>query len=56
MFIVKRVSDSLRGLSVNSVGYAGSILVKGDQELLTLKEIGPMTLIEQLADSQKSNL
>ncbi len=48
MMIVPRRQDDYLGVSVNSLGFAGSLLVKNQEQMDQLKKIGPMTLLQQV--------
>lgn len=49
MMLVLRSQENYCGLSVNSVGFAGTLLVKSDEQRKTLQEIGPMQLLKNVA-------
>ena len=48
MMVVPRSQEKHADISVNSLGFAGSLLVKTHSKLTELKEIGPMTLLEKV--------
>ena len=48
MMIVPRRQEKYADISVNSLGFAGSLLVKTHSKLAELKEIGPMRLLEKV--------
>ncbi|MEM9906597.1 MAG: phosphorylase [Cyanobacteria bacterium P01_D01_bin.44] len=48
MMVVPRSQESYQAISVNSLGFAGSLLVKNAEKLSQLKEIGPMRLLEKV--------
>lgn len=52
MMIVPRSQEKFAGISVNSLGFAGSLLVKNQQTLEALKAIGPVTLLEHVGYSR----
>lgn len=52
MMVVPRCQDSYRSIPVNSLGFAGSLLVKNADQMAILKELGPLTLLCQVADPQ----
>ena len=52
MMIVPRRQERYAGISVNSLGFVGSLLVKDQAMLAKLKEIGPMTLLQQVGFSR----
>ncbi|NEP19154.1 MAG: phosphorylase [Leptolyngbya sp. SIO4C1] len=52
LMAVPRSQESFRTISVNSLGFAGSLLVKNAEKLNDLKTIGPMTLLEQVGISR----
>ncbi|ASC70241.1 hypothetical protein XM38_011770 [Halomicronema hongdechloris C2206] len=49
MMVVVRSQESYRSIPVNSLGFAGSLLVKNPDQLALLKAVGPMTLLRQVA-------
>lgn len=46
--VVPRRRDDYLGISVNSLGFAGSLLVKNQTQMDQLKQIGPMTLLKEV--------
>ncbi|MBD0334379.1 MAG: phosphorylase [Cyanobacteria bacterium Co-bin13] len=49
MLAVPRRQDSYQSIPVNSLGFAGSLLVKNEEQLRLLREIGPLTLLTHVA-------
>jgi ATP adenylyltransferase len=49
MMIVPRIQESYTSISVNSLGFAGSLFVKDEEQLQLLRQIGPMTILEKVA-------
>jgi len=49
MLVIPRRAESFDGISVNSLGYAGALLVKTEQELIRLKRQGPMALLAEVS-------
>lgn len=45
IMVVPRRQDDHLGISVNSLGFAGSLLVKTEEQMKQLKQIGPMSLL-----------
>ncbi|MGB3295794.1 MAG: DUF4922 domain-containing protein [Phormidesmis sp.] len=52
MMIVPRRQEKYANISVNSLGFVGSLLVKDEAMLEQLREIGPMTLLKQVGFSR----
>ncbi|MDH3691300.1 MAG: phosphorylase [Gammaproteobacteria bacterium] len=48
MVLVPRTHECFDSISVNSLGFAGSLLVRNDQQLQTLKQHGPMTVLSKV--------
>jgi len=48
MMVVPRSNEKYGNISVNSIGFLGSMLVKTQQELEKLKESGPMTILQNV--------
>lgn len=51
MLIVPRSHESFESISVNSLGFAGALLVRNEQQMQLLKDCGPMTLLRSVAVS-----
>jgi ATP adenylyltransferase len=49
MIAVARQQDHYQSIPVNSLGFAGSLLVKNLEQLDLLKTIGPMTILKNVA-------
>jgi sulfate adenylyltransferase (ADP) / ATP adenylyltransferase len=49
MMVVARQQESYKSIPVNSLGFAGSLLVKNSEQLELLKTLGPMTVLKQVA-------
>jgi len=49
MMLVPRSEENHAGIPVNSLGFAGSLLVKNRAELEQLQEIGPLNLLRQVS-------
>lgn len=48
MLLVPRVQESFEGILVNSLGCSGAMLVKTEEQLQHLKEITPMTVLQNV--------
>ena len=49
MLIVPRSQESFQSISVNSLGFAGTLLVRDRQQLQILKEAKPLTVLTEVA-------
>lgn len=49
MMIVPRLQESFQSIGVNSVGFAGALLVRHAEQLKLLKEIRPLNLLKNVA-------
>ena len=49
MVVVCRRQDRYQSIPVNSLGFAGSLLVKDETQLALVKQLGPMTILQQVA-------
>ncbi|WP_016951172.1 phosphorylase [Anabaena sp. PCC 7108] len=49
MLIVPRSQDEFESISVNSLGFAGALLVRNAEQLQLLKDIGPMNILRNVA-------
>ena len=48
MFLVPRSCECFESISINTLGFAGSLLVRNDQEMELLKKSGPMTALRSV--------
>lgn len=51
MLLVPRSQECFESISVNSLGFAGSLFVKNEQQMQVLLDCGPMTLLNSVAVS-----
>lgn len=51
MLIVPRSQECFESISVNSLGFAGALLVRNDEKMKVMKECGPLTVLENVAIS-----
>ncbi len=49
MLLVPRRCECFRGISVNALGYAGSLFVRHPAEIETVRELGPLTLLRRVS-------
>ncbi|WP_321909153.1 ATP adenylyltransferase family protein [Paraburkholderia sp. J11-2] len=49
MLVVPRTAECVEGISVNSLGFAGSFFVRNAAQLQTLTQLGPMTALERVS-------
>lgn len=49
MLVVPRVEESFRGVSVNALGFAGSLFVKERSQLEMIRAAGPMHILQAVA-------
>jgi len=49
MLIVPRSQEDFQSISVNSLGFAGALLVKNESEMQILKQHGPMAILKEVA-------
>jgi len=49
MFIVPRSEEHFESISVNSLGFAGALLVRNQQQMQMLKDCKPMEVLKQVA-------
>jgi sulfate adenylyltransferase (ADP) / ATP adenylyltransferase len=48
MLLVPRTAEHAQGISVNALGFAGSLFVRDAAQMETVRRIGPMTLLERV--------
>lgn len=59
MLVVPRRKEKFQNISVNALGFVGCLLVKDDQALNTVKNVGPMRILSTVAlpdDTRSPNL
>jgi ATP adenylyltransferase len=49
MMIAPRSREKVAGISVNSLGFAGSLLARNEDQLRTIEEMGPLTILTSVA-------
>jgi len=49
ILMVPRSQDSFASISVNSLGFAGSLFVRDEEQMQILKDQQPMTILTQVA-------
>lgn len=49
MLIVLRSHEEFETISINSLGFAGALLVKNQEQMQILKDYGPMTILRKVA-------
>lgn len=49
MLLIPRSRERFDSISVNALGFAGALLVRNEQQLKTLKDYGPMTILKSVA-------
>lgn len=52
LMVVPRCQDAYETIPVNSLGFAGSLLVKNSDQMARLKAIGPMNLLKHVGQSR----
>jgi ATP adenylyltransferase len=52
MLIVPRSQEQFQSISINSLGFAGALLVRNESEMQLLKNQGPMTILRNVAISK----
>jgi ATP adenylyltransferase len=46
---VPRSSERVEGVSVNALGFAGSLFVRDAAQMQVIKTLGPMTMLQRAA-------
>ncbi|MGK7939160.1 MAG: phosphorylase [Crocosphaera sp.] len=49
MMIIPRAQPKYESISINSLGFAGALLVKNEQQLNLLKQVKPLRILQQVA-------
>ena len=45
MMVVPRAEELFEGISVNAIGYAGGLLVRNEEQLQRVRQVGPMNIV-----------
>lgn len=53
MMIVARSQERFQSISINSLGFAGALLVRNEEQLQFVKEISPLTILQNVAVSEE---
>lgn len=48
MMIIPRSKESYKNISINSLGFAGALLVRNAEQMEQLKQIGPLTFLQKV--------
>jgi ATP adenylyltransferase len=51
--LVPRSRECFEGISINALAFAGAFLVKDNQQLETLRRVGPMAALQHVTGSSK---
>ncbi|WP_027211858.1 ATP adenylyltransferase family protein [Burkholderia sp. WSM2232] len=49
MMLVPRCAEGAEGIAVNALGFAGSLFVRNDMQMQTIRRLGPMNLLQRVA-------
>jgi ATP adenylyltransferase len=49
MLLVPRSREFFNSISINSLGFAGALLVRNGEQMDILKKLGPMTALKSVA-------
>ncbi|MGE5660403.1 MAG: ATP adenylyltransferase family protein [Actinomycetota bacterium] len=55
MLIIARSQESFDSISINSLGFAGTFFVRNDQQMQLLKDYGPLTILQNVAQPVRKN-
>ncbi len=50
MLLVRRSQEEFESISINSLGFAGALLVRNEQQMQRLIEVGPLTVLSRVAE------
>ncbi|WP_374824213.1 phosphorylase [Aerosakkonema sp. BLCC-F183] len=54
MLIVPRSQEHFQSIPINSLGFAGALLVRNEEQMKVLKEFGPLEILKSVAIGQQS--
>jgi ATP adenylyltransferase len=49
MFLVPRSKEYFDSISINALGFAGALLVKNKEEMQKVKQVGPLSILQEVA-------
>jgi ATP adenylyltransferase len=49
MLLVPRATECVEGISVNALGFAGSLFVRDEAQMRIIEKLGPMTVLQRVA-------
>ena len=49
MFLIPRAKEYFDAISINALGFAGALLVKNKEEMHKVKQVGPLSILQQVA-------
>lgn len=49
MFLIPRSRESFQSIAINSLGFAGALLVRNPEQMQFLKEVSPLTILQNVA-------
>ena len=55
MMVIPRSQESYQDISINSLGFAGALLVRNPEQMEQLKQIGPLTFLQKVGIKKTSS-
>lgn len=55
MMVIPRSQESYKNISINSLGFAGALLVRNAEQMEQLKQIGPLTFLQKVGIKKSSS-
>jgi sulfate adenylyltransferase (ADP) / ATP adenylyltransferase len=55
MMVIPRSQESYQDISINSLGFAGALLVRNPEQMEQVKQIGPLTLLQKVGIKKSSS-
>jgi ATP adenylyltransferase len=55
MMVIPRSKESYKNISINSLGFAGALLVRNAEQMEQLKQIGPLTFLQKVGIKKTSS-
>jgi ATP adenylyltransferase len=55
MMVIPRSKESYKNISINSLGFAGALLVRDAEQMEQLKQIGPLTFLQKVGIKKSSS-
>ena len=56
MLLVPRTTECVEGISINALGFAGSLVVRDAAQMETIRQLGPFEVLRRVAREPRSGV